>query len=113
MTYWIWETLGTCSMFELTEEGAIIVDVRDLSDVEKNIDRIKDRINLIAGLIVNGRRVVVRCVAGINRSNVFACGAMCLIQPIKQDLDGTWNYHMEIVKGKVGRAQPNQNLLTP
>jgi len=97
-------------MFELTEEGVIVVDVRDLSDIEKNIARVKDRINLIAGLLINGHRVAVRCVAGINRSNTFACAAMCLLLP-KDDLNETWNHHIEVIKGKVGRAQLNPTLV--
>lgn len=110
MTFWIWQHLGTCSMFELTEEGVVVIDVRDLSDTETNVQRVKDRINLIAGLLVNGNRIVIRCVAGINRSNTLACGVMCLLFP-KEDLDETWNNQMEIVKGKVGRAQPNPSLI--
>lgn len=98
-------------MFELTEEGCVVMDVCDLSDTEKDIRRIKDRIRLIAGLVVNGYRVVVRCVAGINRSNAFACAAMCLIMPQNEDLDTTWNHHLEVVRGKVGRAQINPELV--
>lgn len=107
----IWENLATCSIFELTLEGWIIVDVRDISDTERDINKARNKIELIAGLIVNGHKVVVRCIAGINRSNAFACAAMCLIMPQNNDLDATWNHHYDVVKGKVSRAQINSELI--
>jgi len=111
MPFWIGENLGTCSMFELTERGVIIVDVRDLSDYETDIDKVREKMELIAGLTINGRRVMVRCVAGINRSNVLACAALCLLIPKQKDLNMTWNHHWEVVRRKVPRAQPTQELI--
>jgi len=40
MTYWINEKLGVISLFEsMTEEGVVIVDVRNISDVESDVLR--------------------------------------------------------------------------
>ena len=105
----IWENLATASMFEATPEGWIVVDVRDFSDISKETDMAIERIRLIGGLIANGWKVVIRCVAGINRSNVFACATMCMLQP-EDDLDDSWNKHWELIREKVPRAQPTMEL---
>ena len=69
--YKIWDNLATASMFEMTPEGWIVVDVRDISDITKNTQEVKERMMLVGGLVANGWKVVIRCIAGINRSNVL------------------------------------------
>lgn len=70
--------LGTCSIFEsCTPEGWLIIDVRDLSDDGKNkIEDVANKISLVANLMYAGCKVVIRCQAGISRSNTIACAAM-------------------------------------
>jgi hypothetical protein len=104
MTYWIIRNLGTISLLEsMTEEGVIIVDVRDLKDDETDKFKIRKKIELIAGLMSLGHRVAVRCVGGMNRSNCMAIATLCYIEP-HGDLDNTWNFHYDRVKAVCGRA---------
>ena len=105
----VWNNLATASMFEMTEEGWITVDVRDISDITTDIQEVKERMMLVGGLVANGWKVVVKCIAGINRSNVLVCGVMCMLEP-KDDLDETWNTHWETVRRKVPRALANPTL---
>jgi len=109
MTYWIWEKrLGIISLFEsMTEEGVVIVDVRDLSDVEKSVEKVMNKINIVTSLLCTGERVAVRCIAGMNRSCGIALGVMCYMVK-KGDLEETWEYNYEKLKSKVGRA-----MITP
>lgn len=114
MTYWIWENLGIISLFEsMTEEGVVIVDVRDLNDVEKNVEKVVQKINIVTSLLLLGERVAIRCVAGINRSCGIALGVMCYMGAYKKfvkerDLSAEWNYTYKVLKAKVGRA-----MITP
>jgi len=58
VTFWIWRGwawLGTCSMFELPEEGTVTVDIRNISDIDERVDVLKDRICFIGGLVANSR----------------------------------------------------------
>jgi protein-tyrosine phosphatase len=65
-----------------TPAGWIIVDVRDLSDDGKNtIEAVADKIQLIGNLLASGYKIVVRCQAGMSRSNTIACAAMVWINP--------------------------------
>lgn len=111
MTTWIWkEKLGTISLLEsMTEDGVVIVDVRDLSDVSTDVAKVKEKILIVANLLCMNYRVAVRCVAGINRSNAIALGVMCLIEP-KEDLLTTLIWHKEDLKKKVGRAHITPQL---
>lgn len=104
MTNWIWDELGTISLLEsMTEEGTIIVDVRDLSDIETDVDKVKQKILIVANLLCMNHRIVVRCVGGINRSNAIALGVMCYMVP-KGDLWETWEHHYKKLRKKVSRA---------
>ena len=108
MTYWINEKLGVISLFEsMTEEGVVIVDVRNISDVESDVIKVVNRINVITSLICIGERIAVRCFAGINRSCAIALGVMCYMDT-KGDINETWDFHYKILKSKVGRA-----MITP
>jgi protein-tyrosine phosphatase len=99
--------LATCSLFEsCTDEGWIIVDVRDLKDGAGNyVDDVAHRIELISNLMCSGYKVVVRCQAGMSRSNTFATAALvwCRIFPTWND---AWNY----TKTCCPRAMLDQNL---
>ena len=110
MTYWIWDNLGVISLFEsMTEEGVIIIDVRDLSDVEKNVAKVQRKINIVTSLLCMGERVAVRCIAGMNRSCGIALGVMCYVLPnINDDVNATWEHYYKELKQKVGRC-----MITP
>ena len=111
MTYWIYEKLGIISLFEsMTEEGVIIVDVRDLSDVETSINKVMSKISTISSLLCTGEKVAVRCIAGMNRSCGIALGVMCYMGAKGEDVNETWNHHYKNLKSKVGRAMINPKL---
>ena len=111
MTNWILENLGTIALIEsMTEDGVIIVDVRDLSDVETNVAKVKKKILVISNLMCIGHRVAVRCVGGINRSNCLAIAAMCYMDPQGDDVDQNWNFHSNWAKMKVHRLHYTPQL---
>lgn len=111
MTYWVYENLGIISLFEsMTEEGVIIVDVRDLSDVEKDVYKVLNKINIATSLLCMGEKVAIRCIAGMNRSCGIALGVMCYVgaKDINNaDVDEMWEHHYKNLKSKVGRVQIN------
>jgi predicted protein tyrosine phosphatase len=104
MVYWIWNNLGTCNMLEsYTEEGVIIVDVRDLNDsAENTVEAVKKKITLVGNLLACGERVIVRCLAGMSRSNSIACGAMMLFTR-----EHGWNHYWHVVEKACPRARQN------
>lgn len=109
MTYWINERLGLISLFEsMTEEGVIIVDVRDISDVEKNFKRVMNKINIATSLLLLGERVAIRCIAGMNRSCAIALGVMCYTGAKRKSVDEAWEHHLKVLKAKVKRC-----MITP
>jgi hypothetical protein len=98
MTVWVWENLGIISLLEsLTESGVIILDVRDLDDNGGNVSLLKQKIILGANLLCVGSKVAVRCVAGMNRSNIVVLGIMCIMVP-KSSLEETINHHYKVLK---------------
>lgn len=107
MTYWIWDELGTISMLENnTEEGVVIVDVRDLLDGSGNtVDKVAEKIMLVGNLLCSGQRVIVRCRAGMSRSNTIACAAMMWIST-----DYTWDAAWAKVKKACPRAGLNMDF---
>ena len=106
----IWFNLATCSLFEsCTPEGWVIVDVRDLSDVESNVNKIMKKIEVISGLLSIGCRVCIRCVGGINRSNCIAIAVMTYLD-LHGDLEETWEFHWKYVKERVPRMHIVPNL---
>jgi hypothetical protein len=110
ITNWVWDNLGTIALIEsLTEDGVIIVDVRDLSDIETNVAKVKKKIIIVSSLMGLGCRVAVRCVGGINRSNTIALAVMCYMNP-QGDIDTTWDFHYNYLKVKVPRAHLVPNL---
>lgn len=92
----------------MTEEGVIIVDVRDISDVEKDVYKVMRKINIIASLLCVGERVAVRCIAGMNRSCAVALGVICYMGAKEGDVDKTWDHHYKNIKEKVPRM-----MITP
>ena len=105
VTYWITENLGIISLFEsMTEEGIIIVDVRDLSDIERDVTKIMKKINIITSLLCSGERVAVRCIAGMNRSCGIALGVMCYLRNHNNNVDETWDYYFKLLKEKCPRC---------
>lgn len=100
---WVTDKLMVIAITESwTPEGVIIVDVRDLSDVETDTEKIKRKIIIIANLICAGHKVAVRCNAGMNRSCTVAITALCYMNPAV-DLDELWNTYYDLVKEKIPR----------
>lgn len=109
-TYWIWDNLGTIALIESpTEDGVIIVDVRDLSDVESDVNKVKNKIIVVASLLCLGFKVAVRCYGGMNRSNAIAISSMCYMRP-EGDIRESWNFHRSWTKRKVGRVHITPEL---
>ncbi len=108
MVYWIWNNLGTCNMFEsYTEAGVIIVDVRDLQDGPDNtVEVVKQKIILIANLLGCGQKVIVRCMAGMSRSNTIACAVLLCMCP-----NHDWEYYWTKVQKKCPRAAGNLDFI--
>lgn len=102
--YKIWDCLATCSMIESnTPAGWIVVDVRDLSDDgENSIEDVANKIQLIGNLLCSGFKVVVRCQAGISRSNTIACAAMVWING-----EMYWDYAWKKIEKACPRARLN------
>lgn len=105
--YKITDYLATCNMIEgNTPEGWIIVDVRDLKDGKGNsIEDVADKIQLVANLLASGYKVVVRCQAGMSRSNHIACASLLYCRTY-DFWDEAWN----IVKTACPRAMNNTEL---
>ena len=106
--YKIWENLATCSLLEsLTPEGWIVVDVRDLKDGKDNsVEAVKIKIAMIGNLMCSGQKVVVRCLAGMSRSNTIACASMMLF-----DITHTWDHFWHIVEKACPRARQNLDFV--
>jgi protein-tyrosine phosphatase len=86
-----------------TPEGTIIVDVRDLNDsAENTIEVVKRKIILIANLLGCGERVIIRCMAGMSRSNTLACAALILFS-----LEHGWDHYWNEIQEKCPRARQN------
>lgn len=106
MIAWIWKNLGTCSLLDIAPEGAIILDVRDIIDGKGNsIEILKMKISVGAGLLSMGQTVIIRCVAGMSRSNLIACAIMTYMVSTR-----TWNYHWERIR-KVAPIAPEMQLM--
>jgi len=106
--YKIWDNLATCNLLEsCTPEGWIVVDVRDLKDGEGNdLEPVKMKIMVVANLMASGQKVVVRCLAGMSRSNTIACASMMMI-----NLDHTWDHYWHDVEKRCPRAAQNLNFV--
>jgi len=76
--YWVRNNLGTCAWDEKTPHGVTVVDVRDLSDHCNPVEKVAEKVYLVDFLMAHGYRVVVRCVAGMNRSNAIAITTLAL-----------------------------------
>jgi len=100
----IWENLATCNLLEsYTPEGWIIVDVRDLNDsAENTIEAVKQKITIIGNLLGCGQKVIVRCMAGMSRSNTLACASMMLFTR-----EHGWDHYWNVVEKACPRARQN------
>lgn len=94
----ITEFLGTCDINTLTPEGWVIVDVRDMTDFCTDVEKVKNKILTVVGLIVSGNKVCVRCVCGINRSNTTALSVLCFLCNKSEYLDTDWDRHYNFIK---------------
>ena len=103
----ILNNLATCSVFEsYTDEGWVIVDVRDLHDGgENSFEEILKKLELVTNLMCSGYKVVVRCQAGISRSNTIACASM-LVCRIYTNWNEAWTHVQECCP----RARINMDL---
>jgi len=112
MVNWIIGDLGICSLNETLDAiknehiGAILVDVRDLTDGKNiNTKRIKAYLRTIKELREKGFRVIIRCHAGISRSVALAIGILML----QHNLSYEDSY--DIVRKQMPQANPNLDLL--
>lgn len=109
---WILHNLGTCSIEETQDaikqyhKGTVLIDVRDIVDGKnKNPKTIKKHLKAILGNLRLGEKVIIRCYAGISRSNAMAVGILMLCHNLsKEDA-------IDLVKLKVPQTQINQDLL--
>lgn len=97
----ITDFLATCDIATLTPEGWVIVDVRNLTDFEGNVEKVKERIFIVTRLISMGAKVCVRCVCGLNRSNAIAIATLCYLCNKNEYLDTDWDRHYNFVKEKI------------
>jgi protein-tyrosine phosphatase len=102
--YKIWDNLATCNLLEsCTPEGWIIVDVRDLDDGKDNeVEQVKMKIMIVSNLMASGQKVVVRCLAGMSRSNTIACAAMMMMGNGR-----TWDHWWKKIEKACPRARQN------
>ncbi len=90
-----------------TEEGVIIVDVRDLRDSgENSVEAVKKKIILVSNLLACGEKVIVRCMAGMSRSNTIACSAMMLFT-----MDHSWDHNWHVIEKACPRARQNLSFV--
>lgn len=100
--FWILKNrLGTCALNEETPEGAIIIDIRDLKDGWNEPKEINKRIELVLKTLSMGFSVIIRCTAGISRSNVLAMAVLCYLN------GKDWEENENLVRKKVLRTQIN------
>lgn len=106
--YKIWGNLATCNMLEsYTPEGWVIFDVRDLQDNgENSVEAVKKKIILIANLLGCGEKIVVRCMAGMSRSNTIACASMMVV-----NINHTWEHYWHIIEKACPRARQNLDFV--
>ena len=111
---WILHNLGTCSIEETLESikkyqtGIIVVDARDIPDDKcsgEDFERLKKHIVIVSLLRKRGYRVLVRCHAGISRSNSIAIAVIML------DHKMIFEDALDLVKTKIPEANPHPELL--
>ena len=84
---WILFNLGTCSLDETLDAikhyhvGCILVDVRDIADGKNKPEEYKRLVRHLKSILMlrkMGYRVIIRCHAGISRSNGIAIGVLMI-----------------------------------
>ncbi len=103
---WIDGRIGTMSQDEQSEDGVVVLDVRDLVDGVNNPDLIVPKLVLGYQVIETFKyRLAVRCVAGVSRSNAVAAGIISL-------LDGRdYMDCLNTVREAVPRSNPNPLII--
>jgi protein-tyrosine phosphatase len=104
------DSLATGDIGELTPEGWIIVDVRDLTDFDKDVEKVKKKIMVVSHLLSLGEKVCVRCVCGINRSNTIALSVLCFRCNKNEYLDTDWDRHYLWIKKIVPKMMIEREL---
>ena len=105
MTYWIIENkLGTAAIGEELPKGSNLYDVRYLKDGINNLNILKGTIYNIYKDLSRGSRIIIRCQAGISRSNAIAIAVLCLYNK------NSWEENEKIVREKVRRTQIESSL---
>jgi len=104
------DSLATSDIGELTPEGWIIVDVRDLTDFDKNVEKVKHKIMVVSHLLSMGEKVSVRCVCGINRSNTIAISVLCYRCNKNKYLDTDWDRHYLFMKKLIPKMMIEREL---
>jgi len=102
MFNWVIEDiLGTCAFGDETPPGVIIVDVRDLPDGKADPMQIIRKIRTIIKCLSTGNAIVIRCQAGISRSNSIVVGVLCTMN------GKSWDENEAFVKKAVPQFQVN------
>lgn len=112
MVRWILYNLGTCSIEETTEAhklyfaGVALIDIRDIADGKnETIEQILKHLRTIRYLLKEGYRVVIRCRAGISRSNTLVIGILHLVYNL------SYEDSEDLVKTKVPETNLNLDLM--
>jgi len=102
----ITENLASGAIGCNVEDGWVVVPVYDLDDHEKDVGKVMDKIELVTNLVNSGFKVVVACMAGINRSNTILIGALMNMDNSGMKIKHMWNKYLKLVRSKVSYAYP-------
>lgn len=107
IVYWILWNLGTSGEDDHEDLSTYkIFDVRDLVDGFIDPYLIAGRLLMIIDEIKkNQSKIVVKCQAGISRSNALVMGILCINNNME------WDDAHRIVKILVPRAAPNEGII--
>ena len=99
--YWITENLGTASIREEDNDADEVVFVTDLNDGWNPPELIYLRAKQILVPVYQKKKVIIKCVAGISRSNGMATLILAFLKNI------SWDDAYTITRKKVPIAQVN------
>jgi len=104
--FWITKTLGTASEREVIEEKDVdeIIYVTDLNDGWNSPELIYLKVKQILIPLFQKKKVVLRCKAGISRSNAIATLILAFLG------NTSWDDAYTIVRERVPIAQVNPDL---
>jgi len=98
------EQLGTMAEGETPPEGWMVLSVRDLRDGLENPLKICKKIDYACAFLSLGAKIMIKCYAGISRSNSIAMGI--LVEYFNME----WLEALSLVLTNVPRAQINHEF---